>query len=190
MTPETQTMLREIESIKADGRAVCAGLSDAQFNWRPGPGRWSVAECFVHLNTAVAATLPAFDRAIEAGLAKGPKGLAAGPFRYGWFSRWMVRSMEPPPKRKMPTFKVFEVPAGATHSLAGVLPAFAAVRDQLAERVRRSDGLDLRSVRVISPVNRLLRLPLGAYFQFVIAHDRRHVWQARQVRAASAFGQT
>lgn len=190
MSPDIQTMLRDIESIKADGRAVCAGLSEAQFNWRPGPGRWSVAECLVHLNTAVTVTLPAFDRAIEAGVAKRPTGQGTGPFRYGWFSRWMVRSMEPPPKRKMPTFKIFEVPADATHALAEVLPAFAAVRDHLAERVRRADGLDLRAVRVISPVNRLLRLPLGAYLQFVIAHDRRHIWQARQVRGASAFGQT
>jgi hypothetical protein len=188
MTPETQTMLREIESIKADGRAVCAGLSDTQFNWRPGPGRWSVAECLVHLYTAVTATLPAFDRAIDAGRARGPKRQGGGPFRYGWFSRWMVRSMEPPPKRKMPTFKVFDVPPDATYVLADVLPAFAAVRDQLAERVRLADGLDWGGVRVISPVNRLLRLPLGAYFQFVIAHDRRHVWQARQVRATPEFG--
>jgi hypothetical protein len=32
-----------------------------------------------------------------------------------------------------------------------------------------------------------LRLPLGAYFAFVIAHDRRHLWQARRVRDAAEF---
>jgi hypothetical protein len=42
--------------------------------------------------------------------------------------------------------------------------------------------LDLAHVRTISPVSRLVRLPLGAYFNFILAHDRRHVWQARQVR--------
>ena len=56
--------------------------------------------------------------------------------------------------------------------------------DQLAERVRRADGLDLTGNRTVSPVTRLLRMPLGAYLQFVIAHDRRHLWQARQVRKA------
>jgi hypothetical protein len=61
------------------------------------------------------------------------------------------------------------------------------VRDQLADRVRTADGLDLKRQRVISPVSRLLRLPLGAYFAFVIAHDRRHLWQARNVRAAPEF---
>ena len=65
------------------------------------------------------------------------------------------------------------------------------MRDQLAERVRRADGLDLTGNRTVSPVTRLLRMPLGAYLQFVIAHDRRHLWQARQVRTAlSASRQT
>jgi len=61
------------------------------------------------------------------------------------------------------------------------------VRDLLAERVRRSDGLDLARIRTISPVNRLVRLPLGAYFAFILAHNRRHLWQGRQVRASPDF---
>lgn len=186
MTPDLQELLRQIDAIKADGPAVCAGLTESQFNWRPGAGRWSIAECFVHVNLSVAATLPAFDRAIAEGRAKGrtaPPG-AERPIRYSWFSRWMIASMEPPPKRRMKTFPIFAVPEGATHPLGRVLPEFVAVRDQLAERVRRAEGLDLKRVRTVSPVTRLLRLPLGAYLQFVIAHDRRHVWQARQVRNA------
>jgi hypothetical protein len=190
MTPELQDLLRQIDAIKADGNAVCAGLSDTQFNWRPGEGRWSVAECLVHLNLSVAATLPAFDRAIAEGRAKGRTARpgVGGPIRYSWFSRWMIGSMEPPPKRRMKTFPIFAVPEGRTHALSRVLAEFAAVRDQLAERVRRADGLDLQGNRTISPVTRLLRMPLGAYLQFVIAHDRRHLWQARQVRSAPGFG--
>jgi hypothetical protein len=33
----------------------------------------------------------------------------------------------------------------------------------------------------------MVRLPLGAYFHFILAHDRRHLWQARQVRNAAGF---
>ena len=189
MNPDLQEMSRQLEGIKADGHAVCAGLTESQFNWRPGEGRWSIAECLVHLNRAVSATLPAFDRAISEGRAKGrtaPGG--GGPARYGWFSRWMIGSMEPPPKRRMKTFPIFQVPVGGTHAIVRVLPEFVAVRDQLAERVRQADGLDLRKNRTVSPVTRLLRMPLGAYLQFVITHDRRHLWQARQVRNAPGFG--
>lgn len=185
MTPESQSMLDQLEAIKAEGKAVAAGLSDAQFNWRPGKDRWSIAECLQHLNVGVSKTLPAFDRAIGEGRAKGKR--SPGPFRYGWFSRWMVASMEPPPRWRMRAPSILRIPTGATYRLAEVLPEFTAVRDRLAERVRHSDGLDLAHIRTISPVNRLLRLPLGAYFDFILAHDRRHLWQARQVRTAPGF---
>jgi hypothetical protein len=186
MIPELEAMIEEIDAIKAEGRAVAADLTDTQLNWHPGPDRWSVAECVAHLNVSVRHTLPAFDRAIADARAKGKT--AAGPFTYGWFSRWMVGSMEPPPKRRMGTFKIFSLPAGATYRGAELITEFLSVRDQLAERVRQSDGLDLARVRVVSPVNRLLRMPLGAYLAFVITHDRRHLWQARQVRSSSGFG--
>jgi DinB superfamily len=186
MIPELEAMIEQLDAVKAEGRAVTDGLSDAQLNWRPRPDSWSVAECLQHLNVSVRHTLPAFDRAISEARAKGKTG--TGPFTYGWFSRWMVASMEPPPKRRMGTFKIFALPSGGTYRGADVLDEFLTVRDELARRVRESDGLDLAKVRVISPVNRLLRLPLGAYLAFVIAHDRRHLWQARQVRNASGFG--
>lgn len=123
---------------------------------------------------------------IAAGRAKGQ--LSPGPFRYGWFSRMMVSSMEPPPKWRMKAPRLIRVVVGTTYKGADVVPEFAAVRDRLAERVRRSDGLDLAHVKTISPINSLLRMPLGAYFNFILAHDRRHLWQARQVRQASGFG--
>jgi hypothetical protein len=130
--------------------------------------------------------LPEFDRVIAEGQAKGKT--AAGPFRYGWFSRLLIREMEPPPKRRMKT--PLEGSAGENHRAADVLPEFARLRDEMAQRVRRSDGLDLARLRTISPVNRLIRLPLGAYFAFILAHDRRHLWQAREVRNTPGFGRS
>jgi hypothetical protein len=183
MNEELSGYLGQIEAVKREGNAILAGATDVQFNWRPGPERWSMAQCFDHLNVAMRRTFPAFDRAIADARDRGLRG--PGPFRYGWFSRWMVGSMEPPVKRRQRTFKIF-VPAQET-PLAVTLAEFRTVRDQLADRVRTADGLDLKRQRVISPVSRLLRLPLGAYFAFVIAHDRRHLWQARNVRAAPEF---
>lgn len=186
MNAETQSMLEQLDAIKKEGAGIAAGLSDAQFNWRPGPGRWSIAQNLAHLNVGDLKVLPAFDRAITEGRAQGKT--SPGPFRYGWFSRFMIREMEPPPKRRMKT--PLKGSAGEDHRLADVLPEFTRVRDELARRVRESDGLDLAHIRTISPVNRLIRLPLGAYFAFILAHDRRHIWQANQVRHAPGFGRS
>ncbi len=180
MNAELQGFLTQIDKVKTDARALVAGLTDEQAGRRPAPDKWCIAECLSHLNVAVTTTLPKIDRAIAEGRARGRT--ATGPFRYGWFSRWMIASMEPPPKRRMRTFKIFVPSPPGAQPLTTLLPEFLKVRDQLAERVRQADGLDLGRNRVVSPVTRLLRLPLGAEFAFLLAHDRRHVWQARQVR--------
>ncbi len=180
MNADTQSMLDQIETIKADGRAVTTGLSDDQLNWHSTEGSWSILDCLQHLNVSVTQTLPAFDRSIAEGREKGQT--SNGPFRYGWFARMIARSMEPPPKWRMRSPKLIRVAPASTRRSAEVLPEFARVRDQLGERVRQADGLDLAHVRLTSPVNRLLRVPLGTYFNFILGHDRRHLWQARNVR--------
>src|SRR5437867_1500766 len=96
MTPELQAMLDQIDAIKRDGETIASGLSEAQLNWHPAPDSWSILDCLQHLNVGVTKTLPAFDRSIAEGRSKSK--LAPGPFHYGWFSRMMVASMEPPPK--------------------------------------------------------------------------------------------
>jgi hypothetical protein len=179
MNTELSDDLRQIEAIKADARALLAGVSRDDFNRRPGPKRWSVAQCFDHLNT-LRKVFPAIDRAIDEA---ERRGLASpGPFRYGWFARWNVRSMEPPPRFRMRTFKLL-LPRDTPLDRDDVLREFVELRDQFAARVRRADGLDLKRAVVVSPLSRFFRLPLGAYVAFMLAHDRRHLWQARKVVA-------
>ena len=61
------------------------------------------------------------------------------------------------------------------------LPAFLELRGRLRERLEAADGLDLGRVRVRSPFIPLLSVDLGSAFALVAVHERRHLWQARQV---------
>lgn len=179
MNSELSDDLRQLEAIRADARALVAAVSSGEFNRRPDPKRWSVGQCLDHLNT-LRTTYPAIDRTIAEAERRGLR--RPGPFRYGWFARLSIRSMDAPPRFRMRTVKMLfprEIPLDRD----AVLHEFLELRDQFAERVRRADGLDLKRAVVVSPVNRLVRLPLGAYFAFLLAHDRRHLWQARQVLA-------
>jgi DinB family protein len=169
-----------------EGAEIASGLNEGQVNWRPGPGRWSIGECLMHLAVSSDATLPALDRAITRARERGRP--AAGPYHYGWFTRWNVRSMEPPPSRRMRTFRIFTPPA-TTLIRDEVVRALAGARDRLLERAQAAAAVDLKRAIVVSPVSRLFRMPLGGYLAFLAAHDRRHLWQARQVREASGFGQ-
>jgi len=180
--PELDAYLHQLEAIRADARQLVAGLSDAEFNRRPAARRWSAAECLDHLNM-VRKVLPAIDRAITHAAARGLR--SDGPFRYGWFARWMIRSFEPPPRRRFRNPTLLE-PAHQPLAPDAVLREFLSLRDALTRRVQQADGLDLERAIVVSPVSRFFRMPLGGYFAFLLAHDRRHLWQARQALGAGA----
>jgi DinB superfamily len=178
---------RQFGATKQEGADLTRDLTDEQINWQPGPGRWSIGQCLEHLAVSSDAALPAIDHAIAHARERGWH--ADGPVHYGWFTRWMIASMEPPPRRRMKTFRIFD-PPHETLTRVQALDALNASRDRLLERVRQAQGLSLKRPIVVSPVTRLFRLPLGGYLAFLAAHDRRHLWQARQVRGASGFGQT
>lgn len=58
---------------------------------------------------------------------------------------------------------------------------FSALQSRLVGCVERSDGLDLRRVKVASPVSRLVRVSLGAWFAALIVHEQNHIAQAGRV---------
>jgi len=173
----------QFEAAKRDASELVAGLSDAQFNWRPAPGAWSIAECLAHLNVTGQNFLPRIDRRIREARAAGM--LSEGPFRYGLLSRVMVRGTEPPAKLKFKAPKIFQ--PMSEHLIAVIVPAFMTLQDQLIERLRAARGVDLGRVKVTSPVSRLFKISLGQVFPFIAAHERRHLWQARRVREDANF---
>ena len=175
--------LVELDEIDADARRLLAGLEDARFNWSPGTSRWSIAQCLAHLDIVGRAYITVLDQAMER--ARAESLFAQAPFHYGFFERWFVRSSEPPAGLRLRT------PGPARPSseyFIEQLPArFFTLQGELRQRLHRADGLDLARVKVASPFVRTLKLGLGPCFQFLTAHERRHLWQAWQVRNCDSF---
>jgi len=182
-----EAVRRQFEATHQEARELAGTMSEAEFNWHPASGSWSIGQCLQHLATGTDAVLPAIDRTIAT--ARERQYVSQGPVRYGLLARTMVTSMEPPVKWRMKTNRMFQ-PRGEILHRDAVLAELAASRTRILVRVRQADGLHLRRAIVVSPVSRLIRVPLGAYLAFLAAHDRRHLWQARQVREASGFGQS
>lgn len=170
----------QLLSIRQQVPGLVAHLSDAQFHWSPAPNRWSMAQCFEHLNATARAFVPAIDRAMADARARGLTG--SSPFAYSLFERLFLRSTEPPPRLRMRAPRVL-VPA-PDKPMDAVLGEFNVWQDRLGERIRLADGLDLRRARARSPAFPLVRWSLGSLFAITLAHERRHLWQARQVRNA------
>ena len=168
-------LLHENTANIEKAKSLTAGLSAAQMTWRTQPGKWSIAQNLAHLTAGEPQGLDTLTSSIAAARAKGIIG--NGPFRYGWLSSWIMKSQEPPPKRKFKSARRF-VPSPDVDA-AQALADYLRMTARLTELIQEADGLDL--ARAKTPFG-WFKMPLGALLTHVITHNRRHLWQAEQVR--------
>ena len=168
----------QFEQIIGDAQELTGGLTEAQFNWRPGGGEWSIEECLAHLTMMDQAQADLIEQSIQRARAEGLTG--AGPFEYPAWERYLLREIEPPVRNPIPAPKRF-VPVHG-QPLTGILPTFLHVERRYLAQIERADGLDLRRVKVPSPMAKLVKFSLGATLAMAAAHGRRHLAQARKVR--------
>jgi hypothetical protein len=175
--------LRKIDEVDADAGNLLDSMTEDQFHWSPASSRWSIAQCLVHLVIMGRRYLPVLDETIER--ARAEDLLGRGPFRYGFIEKWIVRATEPPPGIRLKT------PASARppddEPLAGVVANFLLTQDELRKRIHAAKGIHLARAKVTSPFVKSLKMGLGPCFAFLIAHERRHLWQAWQVRRDENF---
>lgn len=105
--------------------------------------------------------------------------------RHGWLARWILENTEPPPKRKSKASRSFTPASG--QPITAVLPTFLHLQEQLALQLEQANGLDLARIKAPAPGLGPVRLNLYLTFTWIAAHERRHLWQARQVRDSAAF---
>jgi hypothetical protein len=183
LTGELADCLNQIDEVQNSAERLLDGLTDHQFNWRPAFGKWSIAECMSHLEVVGRKHLPRIDEAIEH--AHRARCYGDGPFKYGFVAKWFVHANEPPPRIRM------KAPRAATprafQPRRELWMEFVALQDELRDRIRQSQGLDLARAKVHSPFVGPFRLGLGACLAFLAAHERRHLWQAQQVRSHADF---
>jgi DinB superfamily len=183
LSPPLDEYQRQYEVLKDDVRQLVADLDRDQFNWKPAPERWSIAQCLVHLNKVDWAYVRALDHGIEKARERGLVG--GRRIRYNSLERWFIRSLEPPPRRRFRAPKTV-VPT-EDHPREEVLERYLSTKDSLLGLLRRADGLDICRAKINSPLLKILRLRIGAAFALIAAHDRRHLWQANQVRRHPEF---
>lgn len=176
--PELEQSSQVFEQVQIAARELTEGLNEAQFNWRPVAGQWSIEECLAHLTIVGTWEIRAIEGAIDDARSRGLTG--NGPFQYGWFDRWIVRMTEPPVRRKVRSPRRF-VPAHE-QPITAVLPTFLHLQSMFLLQIERAAGLDLARVKVDTPISRFLKMSLGMMFVQAAAHERRHMAQARRVR--------
>jgi hypothetical protein len=183
----TTLTLRDVsagfDDIARDAQATCGGLSARQLNWRPDAARWSVAQCLEHLLTANRLMLQSADDALKPG---SPSTIWQRlPVLPGVLGRMLIRSQAPGGARK------FKAPAPAQPAASEIAPdvvqRFVEQHRSLVTRVRALDEGEAMRVIMTSPFVRVVTYSVLDGWRLMVAHDRRHVEQARRVMQSPGF---
>lgn len=185
MNSDLESYRLQILSIRQDVPGIWNGLSEAQFNWRPAPGKWSIAECLEHLNETARKTLPTLDDMIARGRSQGLT--SDGPFVLGLLERMFIKSLEPPPGFRAKAPKRIAPRPATSYAVAEVSQEFQRLQEALDARLEPANGLHLTKIKGPSPAFPMLKWSLGGMLSITLAHERRHVWQAREVRNHPQF---
>jgi hypothetical protein len=177
---ELQALLDQIDACERDAEQLVADLDDDGVNWVPPAGGWSVAQCLEHLALMNDFYLRGWQQAVDEAAAAG-----RGPFtslRPTPFGRWFAKSLEPPARMK--TRAIAAVLPGPRFAREAILARYKASRDGYRHLVRTSAAVDVNRIVRPNAIARRVNMRLATVLLVIPAHDRRHLWQASNVKAA------
>lgn len=138
-------------------------------------GGWSIAQCLDHLNSYGHYYLPRIAKGMEL-----YQGSANETFKSTWLGAYFIRIMDPQTSKSK--YKAFK-----DHQPSQALDAHAVVAEFIRQQetflllLRQAKKTDLNKIRIPISILKWLRLKLGDVFQFIVAHNERHLQQAKRL---------
>jgi len=178
ITSASKLLFDELNDARIRAGNLVQGLSPDELAQRAEPAKWSIAECLAHLN----ATAGVVQRLMSKGIERGRKEKILGnePFNLGPKGKLLIWIATPPPKFRMRAPKAVAPPVKIADP-AGVLSEFMRVQDEWERLLKEADGLDKGRIKV-GPRFSPFRCRLSAAFPWMMAHQRRHLLQAENVK--------
>jgi len=187
MQQQLAGIVAELQSAQTRLHRLADQLPDARWKSRPGPDRWSAAECIEHLNVTSKAYLPLLRRALETA-APSP---ATTPTRHRRdFMGWLFSSLVGP----LPTVgqtRLGRVRTGpdfvprVTIARGEAVTEFDRLQAELIAITRQADGYPLGEMKITSPFGGRIRYNFYSALRILPRHQQRHLQQAEEAATAN-----
>jgi len=142
----------------------------------PDKGKWSAVQVLEHLNAYCRFYLPAIEKEMSIITYENNPW-----FNSGFWGDLFTRSLKPKNvfeiTNKMKTSKMYNFPNSL--NVDNVLTEFLDHQDKLLHLLQEAKKRDLNRIKLPLTITKLLKLKLGDVFRFVVAHEQRHMIQAR-----------
>ena len=168
-------LAQDVSRIK-EAAAFFNTVDQTKLVYCPDKGRWSVVQVLEHLNGYNRHYLPAIEKELSVITHD-----ANSWFTSGYWGEKFTKMMRPSNvyeiKNKMKTSKKMTFPNSL--NVNSVMKEFAEGQDKLLRLLEMAKGKDLAKIHIPITLTKLIKLRLGDTFRFLIAHEQRHLIQAR-----------
>ena len=171
-----------INQLQADVRHIIAAAEHLQtadpvkLNYSPAENSWSVAQVLEHLNAYNRYYLPAIEKSMVH-ISRDTSAWFIPGFWGSYFTKMMMPKNVFEIKNKMRAMKSY-CPANGLN-VEAVFKEFFQHQNKLLHLLDVAKRRNLNSIRIPITITKLIRFKLGDTFRFLIAHEQRHMIQAR-----------
>lgn len=167
------SLIAEVESHLSDTTKLFQNLPNEVLLKPAENGGWSIAQCLEHLNSYSQYYLPQIKKGLE-NASKTENNF----FSSSWLGAYFTKMMRPSSTKKYKAFKN-HIPSENLDS-AVVLAEFIEHQEILLNYLKQAQNVDLERIKIPISITKWVKLSLGDVFQFMIAHDERHIQQAKR----------
>ncbi|MGY6520594.1 MAG: DinB family protein [Mongoliitalea sp.] len=169
--------IQEINAISEEVESLFGEIPQEKLHERPNPESWSIAENLQHLITLNSSYFPIFKK-LKDGSIKRP---FVGKFKFftTLFGSMIYKSVTDGGKKKIKTFPLWE--PKIFDPQASIVNAFIAHQTQLKDQIKSLQLFIEKEAVIYSPANRLIVYTLPQALDIIVAHERRHLEQAKKI---------
>ncbi len=155
-------------------------LSPQALNWKPQADKWSVGQCIDHVMVTNLTYFPIIKQA--ANKTYQHTFWQKMPFLPSLMGSMLFKTLAPAQaKNKVKTFQIFE--PTSSQIAADILHQYQIHKKELYDLFEKTDGLAHEKIIISSPVNKYIIYSLKIAMDIIVAHEKRHFWQAKNVLA-------
>lgn len=160
-------------------------LSDAQLRTRPAPGKWSIVECFQHLNLSERYYVRQLQHKTDRlGLVQhNPTNQTV---ESDWIGRIVLRFLDPKSTTKIPAPGILRPRSASELDPADVMSQFLELQTLQRDVLNKLTYLDWNSEKVPTIYGNWLKMRLGDTIRMLVVHTERHLQQALRTKAEIA----
>ena len=170
-------LIKKLDALSKQVQDSFGSLTGDQLNWKPEPGKWSIAQCLDHLVVSNKTYFPIFDKVLD------------DSYRLSFFQKlnpfkrslgpMMIKSLGPGSVKKFTAPKIFEPSSSKVN--ADIVSVFVSEQNQVKNYFQQFSATGSNKMVIASPVSALITYSIDDAMEIITVHEQRHVNQALNV---------